>query len=104
MQQDALLHPSFPLLVWLMAAVAKGYQLGATLAEACLAVVHDLACVPVKDHISSGESFVHSASTHAMLGNGSARQKACQLSHTKSKHIPSLFVRTRRKHLHPRTS
>ncbi|EIE19351.1 hypothetical protein COCSUDRAFT_58644 [Coccomyxa subellipsoidea C-169] len=43
---DALLHPSLPLLVWLMAAVPKGYALGRMLALACLTIIHEIASVP----------------------------------------------------------
>ena len=52
--QDAVLHPQLPLLVFLMAAVAKGYTLGSTLASACLRIVHDLAVVPVQDSSHAG--------------------------------------------------
>ncbi len=38
-----MLHPALPLLVWLMAALAKGYTLGVALADVCLHVVHQLA-------------------------------------------------------------
>ena len=41
--EDAVLHPALPLLVWLMAALAKGYTLGVALADVCLHVVHQLA-------------------------------------------------------------
>ena len=44
-----MLHSQLPLLVFLMAAVAKGYTLGRTLASACLRIVHDLAVAPVQD-------------------------------------------------------
>ena len=53
--QDALLHPRLPLLAFLMAASAKGYTLGRTLASACLQIVHDLAVVPVQDKALKGE-------------------------------------------------
>ena len=52
--QDAVLHPQLPLLVFLMAAVAKGYTLGRTLASACLRIVHNLAVVPVQDSSRAG--------------------------------------------------
>ena len=56
--QDALLHPALPLLVWLMAAVANGYQPDLALRSACLAVVHNLALVPVQDHLpAAGEHY-----------------------------------------------
>lgn len=71
--QDTLLHPSLPLLVWLMAAVPKGYSLGRMLALACLNIVHDLATVPVRDHCDAGGllslsmtcilAFVHACDT-----------------------------------------
>jgi hypothetical protein len=41
--EDALLHPALPLLVWLMAAHAKGYTLGLVAADVVLHVVHQLA-------------------------------------------------------------
>ncbi|CAK0782015.1 hypothetical protein CVIRNUC_005529 [Coccomyxa viridis] len=53
--EDAVLHPQLPLLVFLMAAVAKGYILGRTLASACLRIMHDLAVVPVQDSSRAGE-------------------------------------------------
>ena len=56
--QDALLHPNLPLLAFLMAATAKGYTLGRTLASACLRIVHDLAVVPVQDQAPKGEAVV----------------------------------------------
>ena len=34
-----------------MAAVANGYQPDLALRSACLAIVHDLALVPVQDHL-----------------------------------------------------
>ena len=37
-----------------MAAVAKGYILGRTLASACLCIVRDLAVVPVQDSSRAG--------------------------------------------------
>ena len=49
-----MLHPQLPLLVFLMAAVAKGYTLGRTLASACLRIVHDLAVAPVQDSSRAG--------------------------------------------------
>lgn len=55
--QDALLHPSLPLLVWLMAAVPKGYAMGRMLALACLTIIHELASVRVRDHHSPGEPY-----------------------------------------------
>ena len=51
-----MLHPQLPLLVFLMAAVAKGYALGRTLASACLRIVHDLAVAPVQDSSRTGSS------------------------------------------------
>ena len=53
--QDALLHPQLPLLGFLMAAVAKGYILGRTLASACLRIIHDMAVVPVQDKAPKGD-------------------------------------------------
>ena len=47
--EDALLHPEMPLLVWLMCAQAKGYTLGVAAASACLQIVYQLACMPVRD-------------------------------------------------------
>ena len=44
-----MLHPDMPLLVWLMCAQAKGYTMGAAAASACLQLVHQLACMPVRD-------------------------------------------------------
>ena len=60
--QDAVLHPQLPLLVFLMAAVAKGYTLGRTLASACLRIVHDLAVVPIQDSIRAGALLLSSVS------------------------------------------
>ena len=42
-----------------MAATAKGYTLGRTLASACLQIVHDLAVVPVQDRAPKGELWVN---------------------------------------------
>ncbi|CAL5221155.1 g3294 [Coccomyxa viridis] len=55
--EDALLHPQLPLLAFLMAATAKGYTLGRTLASACLQIVHDLAVVPVQDRAPKGQDY-----------------------------------------------
>ena len=49
--EDALLHPSLPVLVWLMCAQAKGYMLGKDAAMLCLHIVHQLASVPVRDQM-----------------------------------------------------
>lgn len=48
--EDAVLHPAFPLLVWLMAANAKGYVVGKSQVAACLALVRQLASCPIRDH------------------------------------------------------
>ncbi|KAK9800311.1 hypothetical protein WJX73_000054 [Symbiochloris irregularis] len=47
--EDAVLHPQLPLIVWLMAAHAKGYELGWHHADACLAIVSELASVSKRD-------------------------------------------------------
>lgn len=47
--EDTVLHPDLPLLVWLMAAQAKGYKLGPAQVDACLRIVFELASVPVMD-------------------------------------------------------
>ena len=52
--QDALLHPALPLLVWLMAAAAKGYKLGRSHARACLAIVRQLAAGRLQDRCPRG--------------------------------------------------
>lgn len=53
-----------PLLVWLMAAVPKGYALGRMLALACLSIIHEIASVPVRDQHTTGEPPVR---IHCML-------------------------------------
>lgn len=53
MLEDSLLAPSLPLLVWLMMAQAKGFQLGRLQASACLNLVHQVAQCPVRDHVSA---------------------------------------------------
>lgn len=68
--QDAMLHPQLPLLVWLMAAAAKGYALGRTLANACLRIVHDLAAVPVQDRAPKGAVTFESLCERLCLGEG----------------------------------
>ncbi|GFR48217.1 hypothetical protein Agub_g10077, partial [Astrephomene gubernaculifera] len=47
--EDAILHPGLPLVVWLMAAEPKGYNLGASHVSALLRVVYQLAMVQVRD-------------------------------------------------------
>ncbi|KAL3133249.1 hypothetical protein ABBQ38_007132 [Trebouxia sp. C0009 RCD-2024] len=47
--EDAILHPEMPLLVWLMCAQAKRYTMGVAAASACLQIVYQLACMPVRD-------------------------------------------------------
>lgn len=47
--EDALLHPSLPVLVWLMCAHAKGYVLGTDAARACLHIMYQLASVRLRD-------------------------------------------------------
>ena len=62
-----MLHPQLPLLVFLMAAVAKGYTLGRTLASACLRIVHDLAVVPVQDSSRAGAPSLLAHNSSACL-------------------------------------
>ncbi|KAG1656684.1 hypothetical protein FOA52_007254 [Chlamydomonas sp. UWO 241] len=47
--EDAMLHPDLPLVVWLMAATAKGYAIGRSLASVLLRFVYQLARCPVRD-------------------------------------------------------
>ncbi|KAG2493933.1 hypothetical protein HYH03_007864 [Edaphochlamys debaryana] len=47
--EDAVLHPGLPLVVWLMAAQAKGYSLGGAHVEALLGLTFQLAAVQVRD-------------------------------------------------------
>lgn len=49
-----MLHPALPLLVWLMAAAAKGYKLGRSHARACLAIVRQLAAGRLQDRCPRG--------------------------------------------------
>ncbi len=49
--EDAVLHPQLPLLAWFMLASSKGFLLTPAHAQACLAVVSDLASIPLKDHL-----------------------------------------------------
>ncbi|BDA43711.1 hypothetical protein COCOBI_04-7260 [Coccomyxa sp. Obi] len=60
--EDTLLHPSLPLMVWLMAALPKGYTMGRMLALACLNIIHGMACVPVRDHCKGGAAAPGSSS------------------------------------------
>ncbi|EFJ50508.1 hypothetical protein VOLCADRAFT_116903 [Volvox carteri f. nagariensis] len=46
---DAILHPGLPLVVWLMAAQAKGFVLGRAHGDALLPLVYQLAMVQVRD-------------------------------------------------------
>lgn len=46
-----MLHPAFPILVWCMAAHAKGYTLGRVVLTRCLAILHHLAHSPIKDSL-----------------------------------------------------
>ncbi|GLC43475.1 hypothetical protein PLESTM_001477400 [Pleodorina starrii] len=65
--EDAILHPGLPLVVWLMAAQAKGFVLGRTHVEALLQLVYQLAMVTVRDGLpdtdpwDSGESAAAAA-------------------------------------------
>lgn len=43
--EDALLHPGLPLLMWLMAAQAKGYVLGEAAASEVLRITYQIAAV-----------------------------------------------------------
>ena len=69
--EDAVLHPDMPLLVWLMCAHAKGYTLGSTAASACLQIVHELACVPVRDcypsYAAASDAATPNTGVHAVL-------------------------------------
>ncbi|KAI8466086.1 MAG: hypothetical protein J3K34DRAFT_461074 [Monoraphidium minutum] len=49
--EDALLHPRLPIIVWCMAAHAKGYRIGGTLANEVLGVVQQLAAATLRDHL-----------------------------------------------------
>ncbi|KAK9915160.1 hypothetical protein WJX75_005443 [Coccomyxa subellipsoidea] len=77
--EDALLHPSLPLLVWLMAAVPKGYAMGRMLALACLTIIHELASVPVRDHQSPGPAAGTSSSPGVQLAAAASNLVRCIL-------------------------
>ncbi|GAQ80538.1 hypothetical protein KFL_000560270 [Klebsormidium nitens] len=58
--EDAILHPDLPFLVWLTAAVAKGYQPSKLHAAVCLRIVHEMAAVKCRDPLSDADE----ADTH----------------------------------------
>ena len=47
--QDAVLHPALPIIIWLMAAEAKGFCLACSHVAACLTFVDDVVCTVVHD-------------------------------------------------------
>lgn len=47
--EDSFLHPDIPLLVWLMAAESKGYQIPRKLITKVLQIVHEVASCPWSD-------------------------------------------------------
>ena len=51
--EDALLHPSLPLLVWLMLALSKGYTPGLPQLLAVLGITEDIARQPWRDPLAS---------------------------------------------------
>lgn len=55
--EDSILHPALPLLVWLMAAHAKGYAMTHSQASRCLAVVYHMSHSPVKDHLEKASTL-----------------------------------------------
>lgn len=84
--EDAMLHPDMPLLVWLMCAQAKGYSMGAVAASACLQIVYQLACMPVRDRypvklaeLSTGSSL-HDAQLLLNCQGGNQNLQSCHNS------------------------
>eukprot|EP00798_Chlamydomonas_sp_ICE-L_P027581 gene27581-7215_t len=55
--EDAILHPAFPLLVWLMVAQSKGYVLGSQLASNLLQITYVLGQVKVRDFLPPADEF-----------------------------------------------
>jgi hypothetical protein len=56
MLEDSMLHPSLPLLTWLMAAHAKNFELGAFLLTKVLCAVYEMASCPWHDRLNKSES------------------------------------------------
>ncbi|KAF6260888.1 hypothetical protein COO60DRAFT_1700116 [Scenedesmus sp. NREL 46B-D3] len=54
--EDGLLHPQLPLVVWAMLAVGKGYVVGGSLANALLAITHQMAAVQWRDFLPEADS------------------------------------------------
>ena len=51
--EDVLLHPGLPLLTWLMAAQAKGYELGEAAASEVLRITYQIAAVRGGQHLAA---------------------------------------------------
>jgi hypothetical protein len=55
--EDAILHPSFPFLVWLMAANAKGYRPSKDHISELLRITHEVASIKVRDFLPPTTAF-----------------------------------------------
>lgn len=84
--EDALLHPALPLIVWLMAAHAKGYHLGGTMVNACLRITFQLAAMGIRDFLPPAPS----APGHVPRGFAEADQN---LPHAESALVKSMMLR-----------
>lgn len=55
--EDCILHPGFPIFVWLMLAHSKGYGISNYLHHVCITIVGELATCQYKDYPYSSEIF-----------------------------------------------
>ncbi|PNW88847.1 hypothetical protein CHLRE_01g047350v5 [Chlamydomonas reinhardtii] len=76
--EDSLLHPGLQLVVWLMAAQAKGYVLGRSHVDALLALTYQLAAVGVRDALPRTPWGRLAAAGAAGGGAGGAEEDAAE--------------------------
>ena len=55
--EDSILHPDFPLLVWLMVAESKGFKPPQQLMIKLMRIVFEVASCPIKDPLPSDDTF-----------------------------------------------
>jgi len=55
--EDSILHPDFPLLVWLMVAESKGFKPPQQLMIRLMRIVFEVASCPIKDPLPPGDTF-----------------------------------------------
>ena len=49
--EDCLLHPAYPIIIWLMIAVSKGYQPPLFLTAYCIAIIAETTTIDIRDSI-----------------------------------------------------